>query len=122
MIRRWKELTDQQRQYMLAIFECDRAIRYHDFEDDLEMGPINISGWLDLAIPTSDTLLGKVLSTRNLLNFGTGATLKALETRGLISRKHRFPNGNRVGSTILVKLTPTGRQLVLHFAQPIPII
>jgi hypothetical protein len=119
MIRSWKDLNDRQRKYMLAIFECDRAIRYHDCEQDVEIGPINISGWLDLVIPSSNTLLGKELSDRNLLNTGAGTVLKCLETRGLIQRKHRLPNGVKGPSVILIKLTPTGRQLVLHFAQPI---
>jgi DNA-binding MarR family transcriptional regulator len=121
MVRTWSwiDLNDRQRQYMLAIFECDHAIRYHDCEQDAEVGPINITGWLDLVVSTTDTLLGKELSGRNLLNTGVGSVLKGLETRGLIQRKHRFLNGVKGPSVILVKLTPAGRQFARHLAHPI---
>lgn len=104
----WQALNDRQRAYLLETYTLDQQAERRErgaWGRGARARPADVWRWIPY---TGATELKRRLSTRGMVDPGTGATFEALEQRGLVQCKHE--RGALGELALLVRVTTRGRQ------------
>lgn len=116
-------LNHRQRAYLWAIYAEELVQRREPAPELGNPSSADESHWqVYLTGYETPSPLARHLLEQGLVDQGTGATLAALETKGLLSRKHATDAASlglppRPGAPLLIRLTPRGREMARQLAQ-----
>jgi len=110
----WADLNERQQAYLQALFACDQAEeqarRRSAARGYWDQTPASVWRWQMYGPVSPSSMLYRRLESAKLIDPGTGATWKALETRGQV--RSRVTHDRFGGQLLEVQITPAGRKLV----------